>query len=239
MLPRLFHVPLEPSLGLSALCFVGFTLSYRKTNGLSYHSRSNPEQLRAMMQMSQMMNGGAGGGFGGFGGGGAANFPAPGMPTAGAEGAAPVTGATVTPGATGAAPNPFAMWGGGAGAGAGVGAGGAQNPLQALQQMQALQNMFGGMQGAGAGAGAAGGVGSPGAGGMPNLGAFGGWGGAGGFGAPAAPTDTRPPEERFQVQLEQLQGMGFLNAAQNVRALLATGGNVHAAIEYILGGGGL
>lgn len=53
------------------------------------------------------------------------------------------------------------------------------------------------------------------------------------------PADTRPPEERFQVQLQQLQDMGFTNAAQNVRALLATGGNVHAAIEYILGGGGL
>lgn len=33
--------------------------------------------------------------------------------------------------------------------------------------------------------------------------------------------------------------MGFTNASQNVRALLATAGNVHAAIEYILGGGGL
>jgi len=51
--------------------------------------------------------------------------------------------------------------------------------------------------------------------------------------------DARPPEERFQVQLQQLQDMGFTNASQNVRALLATGGNVHSAIEYILGGGGL
>jgi ubiquilin len=48
-----------------------------------------------------------------------------------------------------------------------------------------------------------------------------------------------PPEVRYQVQLEQLQNMGFTNASQNVRALLATGGNVHAAIEYILNGGGL
>ncbi|KAJ7227144.1 ubiquitin family-domain-containing protein [Mycena pura] len=59
------------------------------------------------------------------------------------------------------------------------------------------------------------------------------------FGAPPPPADARPPEERFQVQLQQLQDMGFSNAAQNVRALLATGGNVHSAIEYILGGGGL
>jgi len=57
--------------------------------------------------------------------------------------------------------------------------------------------------------------------------------------APSLSTDARPPEERFQVQLQQLQDMGFTNASQNVRALLATGGNVHSAIEYILGGGGL
>jgi len=74
--------------------------------------------------------------------------------------------------------------------------------------------------------------------------------GAGGFGAfggsplqpspsPAAPADARAPEERFQVQLQQLQDMGFTNASQNVRALLATGGNVQSAIEYILDGGGL
>lgn len=65
--------------------------------------------------------------------------------------------------------------------------------------------------------------------------------GAGLFGAPSpsTPADTRPPEERFQTQLQQLSEMGFTNASQNVRALLATGGNVQAAIEYILGGGGL
>lgn len=43
----------------------------------------------------------------------------------------------------------------------------------------------------------------------------------------------------ISVSLKQLQDMGFANAAQNVRALLATGGNVHSAIEYILNGGGL
>jgi ubiquilin len=41
------------------------------------------------------------------------------------------------------------------------------------------------------------------------------------------------------VHLQQLNDMGFTNASQNVRALLATAGNVHSAIEYILGGGGL
>jgi len=38
---------------------------------------------------------------------------------------------------------------------------------------------------------------------------------------------------------QQLQSMGFINASQNVRALLATGGNVNSAVEYILSGGGL
>ncbi|KAI6106705.1 hypothetical protein EV401DRAFT_2121246 [Pisolithus croceorrhizus] len=60
-----------------------------------------------------------------------------------------------------------------------------------------------------------------------------------GAGIPSTPADTRPPEERFQAQLQQLQEMGFTNASQNVRALLATGGNVQAAIEYIFSGGGL
>jgi ubiquilin len=41
------------------------------------------------------------------------------------------------------------------------------------------------------------------------------------------------------VLVQQLNDMGFTNASQNVRALLATAGNVHSAIEYILGGGGL
>jgi ubiquilin len=33
--------------------------------------------------------------------------------------------------------------------------------------------------------------------------------------------------------------MGFTNAQQNIRALLACGGRVDSAIEYILNGGGL
>ncbi|KAH9052316.1 hypothetical protein EDB87DRAFT_1816593 [Lactarius vividus] len=73
---------------------------------------------------------------------------------------------------------------------------------------------------------------------MQLLGGAGGPGFGPGVGASPLPGGP-PPEERFQVQLQQLQDMGFTNASQNVRALLATGGNVHAAIEYILGGGGL
>ncbi|KAI8361771.1 hypothetical protein BD560DRAFT_484122 [Blakeslea trispora] len=49
-------------------------------------------------------------------------------------------------------------------------------------------------------------------------------------------TDSRPPEERFQVQLQQLNEMGFWDAAKNMRALTATGGNVNAAIEMLFNG---
>lgn len=52
-------------------------------------------------------------------------------------------------------------------------------------------------------------------------------------GAAAAPVDNRPPEERYQVQLQQLNEMGFWDAAKNIRALQATGGNVNAAIEML------
>ncbi|KAJ2448665.1 hypothetical protein GGF42_005031 [Coemansia sp. RSA 2424] len=52
--------------------------------------------------------------------------------------------------------------------------------------------------------------------------------------AAAAAASQAPPEERFQQQLQQLNDMGFWNAAQNIRALSITGGNVEAAIEYLL-----
>ncbi|KAI9277163.1 hypothetical protein BDA99DRAFT_555078 [Phascolomyces articulosus] len=47
-------------------------------------------------------------------------------------------------------------------------------------------------------------------------------------------TPTEPPETRFRSQLEQLEEMGFSERQANVRALLATGGDVQAAIEYLL-----
>ncbi|KAI8351803.1 hypothetical protein EDC96DRAFT_577526 [Choanephora cucurbitarum] len=56
------------------------------------------------------------------------------------------------------------------------------------------------------------------------------------FGGGGANTDNRPPEERFQVQLQQLNEMGFWDAAKNIRALTATGGNVNAAIEMLFSG---
>eukprot|EP00071_Canis_lupus_P055246 XP_547541.3 ubiquilin-4 [Canis lupus familiaris] len=43
------------------------------------------------------------------------------------------------------------------------------------------------------------------------------------------------PEVRFQQQLEQLNSMGFMNREANLQALIATGGDVNAAIERLLG----
>lgn len=42
------------------------------------------------------------------------------------------------------------------------------------------------------------------------------------------------PETRFASQLEQLEGMGFVDKQKNISALLAAGGNVNSAIEYLL-----
>ncbi|KAG0039941.1 hypothetical protein BGZ82_006054 [Podila clonocystis] len=47
---------------------------------------------------------------------------------------------------------------------------------------------------------------------------------------------TQPPEQRFQVQLQQLNEMGFWDASKNVQALVATGGNVNGAIELLFSG---
>ncbi|KAK7033132.1 ubiquitin domain-containing protein DSK2 [Favolaschia claudopus] len=147
--------------------------------------------------------------FNGAGGGAAPAFPAPGIPG---------QPATSTPPAAPAAPAFPNLFGGGAGQGA-----------PALDPML-LAALMSGAPPAGAQ--------NPPAGSIPNLGALQNlFGGAGA--TPPPPADARPPEERFQVQLQQLQDMGFTNASQNVRALLATAGNVQFAISYILDGGGL
>ena len=47
-----------------------------------------------------------------------------------------------------------------------------------------------------------------------------------------------PPEELYATQLTQLQEMGFFDTQENIRALRATSGNVHAAVERLLGNPG-
>merc|ERR1711892_826708 len=44
-----------------------------------------------------------------------------------------------------------------------------------------------------------------------------------------------PPEERFASQLDQLSSMGFNDRQANVQALMATMGDVNAAVERLLG----
>nr|GAT60795.1 predicted protein [Mycena chlorophos] len=175
---------------------------------------SSPENLQRMLQMANMFNG--------MGGAGGSAFPAPGIPGAPAAAAATTGGQQQQPPAF---PNLF---------------GGAQRPAYDPNLMAALLGMNAPAAGVGAGTPPATGA-TPGAAAppLPNPALYQQLFGGGFGGAPAAPADARPAEERFQVQLQQLQDMGFTNASQNVRALLATGGNVHSAIEYILGGGGI
>ncbi|KAJ1978510.1 hypothetical protein H4R34_003180 [Dimargaris verticillata] len=67
------------------------------------------------------------------------------------------------------------------------------------------------------------------------MGAYGMGAGAGSTGLSAGEANSNePPEHRYQVQLQQLNEMGFYDASKNIRALLATNGNVDAAIEYLL-----
>ncbi len=100
---------------------------------------------------------------------------------------------------------------GAANAGAsGTGATSAANPFAANPWAAGgLGNLFGAGFGAGAGAGTTNSASNP-----------------------AAPN----PEEVYASQLTQMADMGFTNREQNVRALQATFGNVHAAVDRILSG---
>ncbi|KAM5546956.1 ubiquitin domain-containing protein DSK2b [Rosa sericea] len=60
-----------------------------------------------------------------------------------------------------------------------------------------------------------------------------------GTGSPAVPNRPNvPPEELYAAQLSQLQEMGFFDRQENIRALMTTAGNVHAAVERLLGNSG-
>ena len=50
---------------------------------------------------------------------------------------------------------------------------------------------------------------------------------------PAAPPAN--PGQLYAAQLQTLTEMGFFDADANLRALVATGGNVQAAVERLLG----
>jgi len=215
---------------------------------------TNPQAIRQAAQMQRMM--------GGMGGGGANAFPAPGVTdtTPGGGGAA---NPPANPFASlmGGGGDPFAALGGQGGAGgnpfaamfpqgqtpaqtppppgsagqtsppageqanpfAGLFGGGAPGanpflagmpPMTPEQMQQAMQFL----QGTGGGAG------------LGNM--FG--GGAGAAGSPPPPADTRPPEERWEAELRQLNDMGFFDFDANVAALRRSGGSVQGAIEQLL-----
>ncbi|XP_028398994.1 ubiquilin-1-like [Dendronephthya gigantea] len=52
----------------------------------------------------------------------------------------------------------------------------------------------------------------------------------------ASMSQTAAPETRFRQQLEQLTAMGFSDRERNLQALIATGGDVNAAVERLLSG---
>lgn len=58
------------------------------------------------------------------------------------------------------------------------------------------------------------------------------------FGSPVSQqtADNRPPEERYESQLRQLNDMGFFDFDRNVAALRRSGGSVQGAVEALLNG---
>merc|ERR1712107_457729 len=91
--------------------------------------------------------------------------------------------------------------------------GGAQQaaPPNPMFNPDMMQQMMQAMQGGGMGNGLNGGLGSP------------------------NPADTRPAEERFATQVQQLESMGFPDKHSNLQALSQSNGDVNQAINCLLG----
>ncbi|CDO52283.1 similar to Saccharomyces cerevisiae YMR276W DSK2 Nuclear-enriched ubiquitin-like polyubiquitin-binding protein [Geotrichum candidum] len=158
----------------------------------------------ALRQMMQLQS--MMGGDNGFGQP-ASSFPAPGAATNDSterSTESSTTNTNTTPNANAAA-NPFASLLGGA------------NPDAAANPFAALLNPSLGNPGAGAGY-------------NPELLAS----LLGGGAAAPQPEDNRPPEERYEAQLRQLNELGFFDFDRNVRALRRSGGNVNGAVEALL-----
>ena len=223
----------------------------------------SPDVIRMQMQMQRAM-GGAGGGEGAFPMPGATDkTPGNNAETNAAGGDVAAANPTNTAGPGNAAANPFAaLFPGGMGNTAGQPnqqgqnanpfgglLGGAQeggnqnNPLaqmtqQMMQNPELMQNMMRMMQGGNQQPGA---EGEANTGGNPNQNPFGGFNPMmfGDFGntaqqQPQAPPDPRPPEERYENELRQLNDMGFYEFERNVQALRRSGGSVQGAVEYLL-----
>ncbi|KAK6003336.1 hypothetical protein QM012_001181 [Aureobasidium pullulans] len=165
----------------------------------------------------------------------------PPVPTAGQG--TPAQGQTPGANASQAQANPFASLFGGMGGAQGGGSDPIQQMAQQMMQnpemmrsaMNMMQNMYGGNNNSGAGGEGGAAAANP-FGGMNPFAAFGGMGGMGGFGAPQQQQDSRPPEEQYATQLQQLNAMGFYEFDRNVRALRMSGGSVEGAVEHLLSG---
>lgn len=166
----------------------------------------------SIADMMQSMNAagfgtGAGAAGAGAGTGAATQNQARGETGTGADASATGAGAGTGAGTgTGAGANPFAALfpGMGAGMGAGMGGGAAGNPFGMTPEQMQQMSQM-----------------------MRSM-------TGGDAGAAAAPPDNRPPEERFQEQLRQLNDMGFVDFDQNVAALRRSGGSVQGALEFLL-----
>ncbi|CDR37539.1 CYFA0S01e11716g1_1 [Cyberlindnera fabianii] len=175
---------------------------------------TNPQMLRQMRQMQSMM-----GGVDPMGGSGASAFPAPGDATATNESSTTDNTSTneSASGANAFDANPFAaMFPGGnpmAGFGAQAGANQGSDSARGTPQLPGFDPAM--MQAM-----------------MNSMGG----GGFGGFGGAPAAEDNRPPEERYESQLRQLNDMGFNDFDSNVRALRRSGGSVQGAVESLLNG---
>ncbi|KAG0592796.1 hypothetical protein KC19_1G281600 [Ceratodon purpureus] len=103
--------------------------------------------------------------------------------------------------------------------------------LQQLMQLQQAMIAQRGRQPPGQNLGAAGG----GLGGAPGMNMDALLSMFGGLGSTAPANPDVPPEQLYASQLSQLAEMGFIDTQENIRALSAVGGNVHAAVERLLG----
>lgn len=167
---------------------------------------TNPDMIRQSMQFARMMDPNAGMGSAG---GAASAFPAPG-------GDAPEEGSNTNTTSSSNTGNNV-----GTNAGTNAGANTAANPFASL--LNPALNPF-------ANAGNAASTGMP---------AFDPALLASMFQPPAQASqaeDTRPPEERYEHQLRQLNDMGFFDFDRNVAALRRSGGSVQGALDSLLNG---
>ncbi|KAK9477222.1 hypothetical protein V1514DRAFT_334554 [Lipomyces japonicus] len=200
---------------------------------------TNPELMRQMMAMNRMFGGNPLGGVGGQGGGQQA-FPEPGRTTSTESSNNTGTNNTTAALSAGdaAQANPFASLFPG---GQQPSNGGAANPFSALLNPAFFGgSALPGQNNTSATGGDANNNNPTPAGAFPpfdpqlfnSLFAGGGLGGA----PPAQADDNRPPEERYEAQLRQLNELGFFDFDRNVRALRRSGGNVQGAVEALLDG---